>query len=647
MLKKLKFLLILAAVFAVAGCKAEVTEEEEVTAETPKYTITYDAAGHGTAPEAKNVEEGYKLTEEDLPALTADGFDFGGWKFNEKIVAAGEDVFSDMTLIAAWTEWGTVAAPTFSVVAGEVDKGTKVTITCTTEGAAIYYTIDGTEPTAGSTKYESEIDITAATTIKAFAVKSGMKNSTVAEVTYTVDVTPPAPVTNLTAKCTASQTVKLTWTNPTDADFVKVVITYGTDGKVEVLKTATPNNEATIEGFTDGTEYTFTVKAYDTAENESSGVNKKCTPFSGTAYNATNNGGLEGYTNQTQGAVLEGSLKETWMADSGNLKINETEIAKTSEVIVVPAGTVAVVTMTDDSSWNGYYNGSWAQGKGAFIANRKVKLDPFVMSQYEVTQKLYEEVMENNPSNFQSSAETGETQENRPVEKVTWYQACVFCNELTKKTFGDEAKEYVYYSDSNLSTPYTKDDADNKTTPYIAYDTTNKKWTKKGYRLPTEAEWEFAARGGDPNAAKWSYAYAGVQTGKPGQDFNLGMVGETTLREYGWYYDNSNSKTHEVGLREKNKLNIYDMSGNVFEWCYDWYYYEKVTIEDESYKTTDGYVQNPVVVSTSSSGNRCRRGGTYNSQSYYCSVSFCEHSKPDNVNSTNGIRVCRSIEITN
>ena len=273
MLKKIKFLMVLAAVFAVAGCKAEVENE------TPKCTITYDENGHGTAPEAKTVEEGYKLTEADLPALTADGFDFGGWKFNEKIVAAGEEVVSDMTLIAAWTEWGTAATPTFSVAAGEVDKGTKVKITCTTEGAVIYYTTDGSAPTADSTKYESEIEITAATTIKAFAIKSGMKNSTVAEVTYTVDVTPPANVTNLTAKCTASQTVKLTWTIPADTDFAKVVITYGTDGKVEVLKTATPNNETEVTGLTNGTEYTFTVKAYDNAENASSGTNVKAKPY--------------------------------------------------------------------------------------------------------------------------------------------------------------------------------------------------------------------------------------------------------------------------------------------------------------------------------------------------------------------------------
>lgn len=90
--------------------------------------------------------------------------------------------------------------------------------------------------------------------------------------------TPPADVTNLTATCTASGTVKLQWTNPSDADFAKVVITYGTDGSKEVLKTDTLNNEATIAGLSNGTQYTFTVKAYDNANNASSGVSVNATP---------------------------------------------------------------------------------------------------------------------------------------------------------------------------------------------------------------------------------------------------------------------------------------------------------------------------------------------------------------------------------
>ncbi len=619
--------MVLAAVFAVVGCKAEVESE---------YTITYDAAGHGTAPEAKTVEEGYKLTEEDLPALTADGFDFGGWKFNEKIVAAGEEVVSDMTLTAIWTEWGKVAKPAFSVASGELTKGTEIEITSATEGAAIYYTTDGTTPTASSTKYSAKIVINTATTIKAFAVKSEMKDSDVAEAAYTVYI---APVTNLTATCNASGTVKLTWTIPADADFAKVVITYGTDGKVEVLKTANPNNEATVTGLTDGTEYTFTVKAYDNSANASSGVNKKCTPFLGTGVNnVTNKGGLEGYTNQTQGAVI----KESWMdTTSGYIKIGSNTIAKTSEVVVIPTGTVATVTMPDDSSWNIYCSGSDRYWKGVYLSGRKVKLDSFVMSQYEVTQKLYSEVMGENPSFSSNNPATGETQENRPVESVSWYKACAFCNELTKKTMTEA--DCVYYSDEKCATPYTKENANSNAAVYAAYNTETKKWTKKGYRLPTEAEWEFAARGGDPNALDgeyksiWSYAYAGVQTEKEPDNFTSDD-NDDKLAPYGWYVSNSSSKTHEVGLKEKNKLNLYDMSGNVGEWCYD---KSKVTADsNDSAYTVNGYVQNPV--GESSSHSRCCRGGNYVDTADGCSVSSRGNYIPSDCEDFHGFRLVRS-----
>lgn len=142
----------------------------------------------------------------------------------------------------------------------------------------------------------------------------------------------------------------------------------------------------------------------------------------------------------------------------------------------------------------------------------------FYMSKYEMTQKEWWEVMGNNPSRYKG--------DNRPVENVSWYEAIEYCNRLSMK---------------EGLTPCYSGSGDN-----IRCD-----FSLEGYRLPTEAEWEYAARGGNKSKG---YIYAG----------------SNSIEEVAWYVKNSNHTTHEVGMKQPNEFGLYDMSGNVHEWCWDW-----------------------------------------------------------------------------
>ncbi len=239
---------------------------------------------------------------------------------------------------------------------------------------------------------------------------------------------------------------------------------------------------------------------------------------------------------------------------------------------------------------------------GTFINKNSDSINDFYLGKYEVTQKEWMKIMEHNPSKFIG--------EDLPVEQVSWYNCIEYCN---KRSLAEGLSPY-YNIDKDTIDPVNKNEFDSL------------KWIVtinpgvNGYRLPTEAEWEYAAGGGQKSR-------------------NFTYSGSNDIENVAWYWRNSGDKTLEgewlwedidknqcrtqpIGQKDPNELGLYDMSGNVREWCEGWYLDKDIGI---------GYL-------------RSQRGGGWLGGEHACSIAYRGKFDPNGKGPDQGFRLCRSAE---
>jgi formylglycine-generating enzyme required for sulfatase activity len=255
-------------------------------------------------------------------------------------------------------------------------------------------------------------------------------------------------------------------------------------------------------------------------------------------------------------------------------------LARSGEFVLVEKGSF---TMGD--TWGDGYDDEKPIHKVTFTYN-------FYIGKYEVTFDEYDAFCE--ATGRDKPNDQGWGRGSRPVINVTWWDAVAYCNWLSERE----------------KLPKAYDDAGNLLDLDVSVTTDITKVL--GYRLPTEAEWEYAARGGNKSKG---YKYSGSD-----------YVDQVT-----WYWDNSGIKTQEVGKKAPNELGLYDMSGNVYEWCSDWY-------------ESEYYAKSPTVnpCNYTPGSGRVNRGGSWNIDAMGTRVAFRGGLLPTFTLYYLGFRICRT-----
>ena len=278
----------------------------------------------------------------------------------------------------------------------------------------------------------------------------------------------------------------------------------------------------------------------------------------GISFTATTAGITADITEVARITGLDNSIPyNVWIKAEADGKEVVSEMSSGIFAPVIPGRTVTgssdyAMNVTVPTSPQGYMNaGQTLSKKGVFVEGRTTDIKSFYMAKYETTQKLWYEVQswaESNGYSFQNRKNIpADTEKNKPVTGINWRDAVVWCNAYSEMSGLDP----VY------SSPGSAVLRDSRNSNAAACDGVVMDKTKGGFRLPTEVEREYAARGGDPEKADWMFLYAG----------------STNADDVAWYHGNSPYTIHEVGKLAANRLGIYDLSGNVQEWGWDWMNY--------------------------------------------------------------------------